>query len=64
MRSLINISDLSVEEVKEKIEKEEAEAGFVINSLTQYDYYVYDGDFFPLKGQNISVQSTWTFLGI
>ena len=32
----------SVEEVKEKIEKEEAEAGFVINSLTQYDYYVYN----------------------
>lgn len=36
----------SEEEVKQLVEKEEADAGFVINSLTDYDYYVYNKEMY------------------
>ena len=32
----------SIDEIKTKVEAQEAEAGFVVNSLTEYDYYIYN----------------------
>lgn len=44
----------SAEEVKELVKNEEADNGFVIKSLTEYDYYVYNKGVFDETGETFS----------
>lgn len=44
----------SVDEVKNMVSSEEAEAGFVVNSLNSFDYYIYNKGMFDTYGEMFS----------